>query len=74
LKLSIVHVVLKACLDLLWARLVQDLVLDMDEVECIAANLIYRKYVKAYLSHDKKTAVLAKHNPFPILASVLLTA
>lgn len=52
----------------------QDITLDMDEVECIVANLIYNKYVKAYLSHDKKTAVFAKNQPFPLLNSVLFTA
>lgn len=58
----------------LLARCLQNILMDLEEVECIAANLIYRKYVKAYLSHDKKTAVLAKLHPFPGLASVLLTA
>ena len=28
--------------------------MDMDEIECIAANLIYRKYVKGYISHNLK--------------------
>lgn len=28
--------------------------LDMDEVECVAANLIFRKYVRGYISHKNK--------------------
>ena len=26
----------------------------MDEVECITANLIYKKYVKGYISHKNQ--------------------
>jgi len=33
---------------------VQGVVLDMDEVECVAANLIFRKYVRGYISHKNK--------------------
>ena len=44
--------------------------LDMDEVECMVANLIYRGYVKGYISHSKKTLVLSKANPFPDLKTV----
>lgn len=32
----------------------QGVALDMDEVECVAANLIFRKYVRGYISHKNK--------------------
>ena len=39
----------------------------MDEVECICANLIYRKYVKGYISHkNKASASLISHSSFLI--------
>lgn len=47
--------------------------MDMDGVECVVANLIYRKFVKGYLSHQHRVAVLSKQDPFPPLASVALT-
>ena len=34
--------------------------LDLDEVECILANLIYRKYVKGYMSHQHRVMVISK--------------
>jgi hypothetical protein len=46
--------------------------MDMDEVECVAANLIFRKYVKGYISHKNKVMVVAKTDPFPPLATVAL--
>lgn len=46
--------------------------MDMDEVECICANLIFRKYVKGYISHKNKVMVVAKTDPFPSLANVTL--
>jgi hypothetical protein len=39
--------------------------IDLDEVECILANLIYRGYVRGYLSHSKRVLVLSKRDPFP---------
>lgn len=35
---------------------------DLDEVECILANLIYRGLVKGYLSHSHRKIVLMKGN------------
>ena len=32
----------------------------MDEVECITANLIYKKYVKGYISHKNQVSAHAK--------------
>lgn len=45
---------------------------DMDEIECVGANLIAKKYVKGYISHKAKVMVVAKTDPFPPLASVML--
>jgi len=39
---------------------------DMDEVECILANLIYQSKVKGYLSHQKRVLVISKADPFPV--------
>jgi nuclear mRNA export protein PCID2/THP1 len=46
--------------------------LEMDEVECIAANLIFRKYVRGYIAHRAKVMVVAKTDPFPKLESAML--
>jgi hypothetical protein len=40
--------------------------IDLDEVECILANLIFRGYVRGYLSHAKRVLVLSKRDPFPV--------
>jgi hypothetical protein len=40
--------------------------IDLDEVECIISNLIYRGYVRGYLSHAKRILVLSKRDPFPL--------
>jgi hypothetical protein len=48
----------------------QKMALEMDEVECLVANLIYRGYVKGYISHSKRVLVLSKANPFPALNTV----
>ncbi|KAK9902673.1 hypothetical protein WJX75_002119 [Coccomyxa subellipsoidea] len=47
--------------------------MEMDEVECIVANLIYRKFVKGYISHQHRVAVLSKADPFPALSTATLT-
>lgn len=44
--------------------------IDLDEVECILANLIYRGYIRGYLSHSKRVLVLSKKEPFPVSAVV----
>ncbi|BEI99636.1 hypothetical protein CcaverHIS631_0406790 [Cutaneotrichosporon cavernicola] len=43
---------------------------DTDEVECMLANMIYRGYMKGYISHEKQMVVLGKTNPFPSLATL----
>lgn len=35
-------------------------ILSVDEVECIIANLIYKSYIKGYISHEKRKIVLSK--------------
>ncbi|XP_043795736.1 PCI domain-containing protein 2 isoform X1 [Apis laboriosa] len=44
---------------------------DMDEVECIVANLIYEGKIKGYISHQHKKLVISKQNPFPRLSTIL---
>lgn len=41
---------------------------EMDEVECILANLIYGNRLKGYISHQKRVLVLSKADPFPIVS------
>ncbi|CAD6564634.1 MAG: COP9 signalosome (CSN) subunit [Tremellales sp. Tagirdzhanova-0007] len=41
-----------------------------EEVECMVANMIYRGFMKGYISHEKQTVVLAKTGPFPRLSSM----
>ena len=44
--------------------------IDLDEVECILGNLIFRGYVRGYISHSKRVLVLSKKEPFPIAAVI----
>ncbi|CAH3024806.1 unnamed protein product [Porites evermanni] len=44
---------------------------DVIEVECIVANLIYEGYIKGYISHQHQKLVVSKQNPFPALTSFL---
>ena len=44
--------------------------IDLDEIECILANLIFRGYVRGYLSHAKRILVLSKLDPFPTSAVI----
>jgi len=39
--------------------------IDLDEVECILANLIFKSFIRGYLSHAKRVLVLSKKDPFP---------
>ena len=49
----------------LFPRPMQGIAMDMDEVECVLANLIYRKLVKGYISHKTKIVVVSRTDPFP---------
>lgn len=39
--------------------------MDVDEVECIVAILIYKGLIKGYFAHKSKVVVLSKQDPFP---------
>ena len=43
---------------------------DLDEVECILAQLIFKSYIKGYLSHEKRKIVFRKNDAFPSIAEV----
>lgn len=43
---------------------------DLDEIECILSNLIYRNQVKGYLSHQKRYLIVSKADAFPVGAVV----
>ena len=44
--------------------------MDLDEIECILSNLIFKGYIRGYLSHAKRTLVLSKRDPFPTAAVI----
>lgn len=55
----------------------QGVALDMDEVECVAANLIFRKYVRGYISHKNKVGLRCKAcalRAFSVRSAMLLCA
>lgn len=35
------------------------------EVECLLANMIYKGFIKGYISREKATVVLSAKDPFP---------
>ncbi|KIH90053.1 COP9 signalosome complex subunit 12 [Sporothrix brasiliensis 5110] len=47
----------------LWAMKQTDL--DMDEVECLLANMIYKNFMKGYIHHERGIVVLSKAEAFP---------
>ena len=45
--------------------------MEIDEVECIVANLIYRKYIKGYIAKRTTSAIkVDKETPFPPLSKI----
>ena len=42
--------------------------MDIDEVEMIVANLIFKKFVKGYISHKSRVVVLAKTGALPAIS------
>ncbi len=40
------------------------------ELQCLLANLIYRKFIKGYIAYKQRVVVLAKTDPFPPMALV----
>ncbi len=45
--------------------------MDVDEIECVLANLIFQGYIKGYISHQHGKLVLSKDNAFPPLRKLL---
>ena len=43
---------------------------DLDEIECILANLIFQGKIKGYLSHQKRYLIVSKGEPFPSAAII----
>lgn len=43
---------------------------DLDETECIVANLIYEGKIKGYISRQHRKVVVSKQNPFPALSTL----
>jgi len=41
---------------------------DPEEAECLVANMIYKGFMRGYISHERQTVVLAGTNAFPRLA------
>lgn len=39
----------------------------VEEAECLVANMIYKGYMRGYISHEKQMVVLAAKNAFPRL-------
>jgi len=44
--------------------------MEVDEIECVLANLIYKGYIKGYISHKHGKLVVSKENCFPALREV----
>lgn len=44
---------------------IHGVIMDLDELECVMANLMYRGIVKGYISHQKRTVVLKETESFP---------
>jgi len=40
---------------------------DEEETECLLANMIYKGYMKGYISHEKRMVVLSAKSAFPPL-------
>ncbi|KAJ6560181.1 hypothetical protein B0H19DRAFT_1210316 [Mycena capillaripes] len=41
---------------------------DIEEAECLVANMVYKGFMRGYISHEKQMVVLASTNTFPRLA------
>lgn len=39
-----------------------------EEAECLVANMIYKGFMRGYISHEKQMVVLANTNAFPRVA------
>ncbi|KAJ9505915.1 hypothetical protein QJQ45_002784 [Haematococcus lacustris] len=50
----------------------QGVVKEDAELQCLVANLIYRKFIKGYIAYKARVVVLAKTDAFPPLSEVQL--
>lgn len=41
---------------------------ESEEAECLVANMIYKGFMKGYISHEKQMVVLSNVNAFPRVA------
>jgi hypothetical protein len=41
---------------------------EEEEAECLVANMIYKGYMKGYISHEQQMVVLSAKNAFPRVA------
>ncbi|KAJ7461973.1 hypothetical protein FB451DRAFT_1267390 [Mycena latifolia] len=41
---------------------------EIEEAECLVANMVYKGFMRGYISHEKQMVVLASTNAFPRLA------
>lgn len=39
----------------------------VEEAECLVANMVYKGFMRGYISHEKQMVVLANTNAFPRL-------
>lgn len=44
---------------------------DIDETECIIANLILKGFIKGYISHEKRKIVFSKAQAFPKISKLI---
>lgn len=42
--------------------------MSAEEAECLVANMIYKGFMRGYISHEKQMVVIAKTGAFPRLA------
>jgi len=42
-----------------------------EQVRCILSNLIFKKYIKGYISHEKEILVISPKDPFPKLNTLV---
>ncbi|EIN10989.1 hypothetical protein PUNSTDRAFT_112772 [Punctularia strigosozonata HHB-11173 SS5] len=58
MPIALFHLALRSC----------DLDVPVEEAECYVANMIYKGFMRGYVSHEKQMVVLAATNAFPRLA------
>jgi len=69
LLMKVHQIPIAAYLEALKFMQVEDI--DLDETQCLIANLIFENKIKGYLSHVHQKLVISKQNAFPPLASVI---